>query len=149
MPRDATIETNYFPMTAAGAVTAANAALAGFSGFTYDVEQAWEPLLFRVYIPKITVATLNATVTFSFVEETGAPQTLQEAIVEGITAAGNTGPVIVERRIVPEKDLTITPTLVGPRKVSVFAQASAGTATIPANTATTVAFLQILNLARQ
>jgi hypothetical protein len=148
MPREATVELLYLPLSAEVSPEAKKA-IPGWEKVGYDAAQPFEPILFRVYIPKVTVKKLNATFTIFIEDVTGAAQIIGEATAEGITAAGNTGPVLVERRFVPGKDATVEPEVSQLRKLTVSAEASAETFTIPANTAKCVAYLQILGLGRQ
>ena len=127
----------------------AKGAIGGWKELLYVVENPLEPILFDIYLPKMTVKKLNAKVTFFIEDVTGAAQILQETIIEGITAAGNASPVEVQRRIIPSKDFTIEPERTGQRKLTVSAEVSAESATIPANTAKSVAYLQVLGLGRQ
>ncbi len=150
MPRNPGQEIFYQPLAPAEIkIKAANEAIAGFEKFAIDVEEPVEALLFRLYIPKVTVKKLNATCTIFLEDVTGAAQIIQEAIFEGITAASNTGPVIVERRYQPSKDATVEPERFGERSFTLKAEASSEEVLIPANTAKCVAFLQVLSLARQ
>lgn len=117
----------------------------------YQIEQPWEPLLFRLVIPTIEVETAKAAATIKFIDETvaGKPQIFQESVFGTEGAAKQAYAIVVERRIVPERDFTESPSVSGPRTLIVELAASAGKAIIPANTAKKVAFFQILNLARQ
>jgi hypothetical protein len=148
MPRTSTVELLYLALSAEASPTV-KATIPGWTEVGYDVEQPIEPILFRLVIPKISVKALNAKVTVYLEDVTGAAQIIQESTTEGITAAASTAPLIVERRIIPSKDLTIEPERSGQRKLTVSAEASAESFTIPANTAKCVAFLQILGLGRE
>lgn len=148
MPRDSTVELLYLPLSAEVSPEAKKI-IPGWEKVGYDVDQPLEPILFRIYIPKVTVKKLNATFTIFIEDVTGAAQIIAEATAEGITAASNTGPVLVERRIIPAKDLTVEPEVSQIRKLTIQAEASAESFTIPANTAKCVAYLQVLGLARQ
>jgi hypothetical protein len=148
MPRAATQELLYLPL-AAEVSPEAKKIIPGWEKVGYDVEQPLEPVIFRIYIPKVTVKKLNATFTIFIEDVTGAAQIIQEATAEGITATGSTGPVLVERRIIPAKDLTVEPEVSQVRKLTVQAEASAESFTIPANTAKCVAYLQVLGVGRQ
>jgi hypothetical protein len=151
VPRDATIELAYVPINAnPAALTNVSAAVPGWAAIGYDVEQLADPLMCEVYIPQLTVATLNATVTFLVQDQTvaGQFQTLQTAIVEGITAAGSTGPVIVKARWQVSAFPAAAVPVQGSRLLAVFAQTSATTAQIVASAAIT-AYVQITNLGRQ
>jgi hypothetical protein len=148
MPRTPTIEANYVQLTATPAnITNVAALIPGLAAIGYEVENPAEVFLARFYAPQMTVSSLNATVTFNIQDVTGAAQTLQTTICEGITAAGNFGAVLCEARFQPQ-NLTVTPTLAGPRLLGINAVTSAGTATLTA-AATGPIFLQILNLNRQ
>jgi hypothetical protein len=149
MPRAQTHEIYYTPVAAAKFEPTVAAAFPELNGITYDIEQPWEPLLFRLVIPNLEIETLNAVATIAFEDETGVAQIFQESAFGGKLPAASQLGVVVERRIVPEKDFTITPTASGPRKLKVTLAGSAGKVIIPANTAKKVAFFQILNLARQ
>jgi hypothetical protein len=151
--RTGTQEVLYMPLAVAGAIKFEGKAILTdtkleFKALPYEVEYNLEPLLFRIYIPKITVKKLNATVTFYIEDVTGAAQIIAEATCEGITAASNTGPVLIERRFTPAVDATIEKELQGERKFTLQAEASAESAEIPTNTAKCVCFLQILGLGR-
>jgi hypothetical protein len=148
MPRDYSMELGFFPLTAEVTAEGAAKAIPGWENLEYEVAQPNEPLMARLYIPQITVKKLNATVTFTIEDTTGAAQIIQTGIVEGITAASNTGPVIVEARFKPN-ELTVNPTLPILRKLTISAATSAESYTIPKNTAKLVAFVQILDLVRQ
>lgn len=150
MPRNSTVELLYSPaLEGSAAVGAAKAVICGWKEIAYNVDEPLEPIEFTLFIPKLTVATLNATTTMFIVDVTGAAQIIAEGTAEGITAAGSTGPVIVKRRIIPEKDFTVEPGKQGRRLFTIEAEESAGTITIPANTAKTVAYVKIDGLARQ
>lgn len=152
MPRATTVELLYLPLPEeAKEVGAAKEAFGGYKEIAYNVDQPAEPILFRLYIPKITVKKLNATVTFFVVDATvaGKTQIIAEATAEGITAASNTGPVLVERRIIPERDFTEEPGKEGRRLVTLEVECSSESVTIPKNTAKTVCFFQIMGLGRQ
>jgi hypothetical protein len=148
MPRVGTIELAYVPL-AAEATIEAKKAIKGWEGLEVEIEQPLEPILFDIYIPQMSIKKLNATVKFFIEDVTGAAQIIQETVIEGVTAVGKASPVEVQRRYVPEKDATINPTLEGIRKFTISAEASAESATIPANTAKLIAYLHILGLARQ
>lgn len=151
MPRQPTTELAYVPLQAeVAAFGPAKAVLqAGWEKLLYNIDQPAEPILFRLFIPKITVKKLNATFTIFLVDVTGAAQIIQEVTNEGITAASNSSPAYVERRIVPEKDFTVEPGKEGQRSLTIEAEVSSETVTIPANTAKCLAYLQILGLGRQ
>lgn len=152
MPRTPTVEILYMPLPEAiAAFGPAKGIVGGYKEIAYEIEESLEPILFELYIPKITVATLNATATFFIVDTTvpAKPQIVAEATAEGITAAGSTGPVIVRRRIIPERDFVEEPGKQGRRTFNIEAEASAGTITVPANTAKCIAHVKIDGLGRQ
>ncbi len=149
MPRAVTQEIFYTTVAVAKFEPTTATAFPELKEVTYDVEQPWEPLLFRLVIPNLEAESLNASITIAFEDLTGAAQIFQESTFAAKGVAANTYNPIVERRIVPEKDFTITPTVAGPRKLTVTLAASSGKAIVPANTAKKVAYFQILNLARQ
>jgi hypothetical protein len=152
MPRDPTSELAYVPLNAnPAALTNVSAAVAGWAAVGYEVEQPQDPILVEIYIPQLTIVTLNAILTLTLVDQTVAGQfvTLQTAIAEGITAAGNTGPVIVKARFQPQNFPALsTPGLQGPRLLALNGITSAGNAQIVASAAIT-AYFQVLDLARQ
>lgn len=151
MPRDATSELAFIGVNASPAnITNVSAAIAPWAAVGYEVEQLADPLVCEIYIPQITVSTLNATVTFTLQDTTVAGQfvTLQTAIAEGITAAGNTGPVVVKARWQVSAFPALSVPVQGPRQLTLNAITSAGTATITASAAIQ-AYLQVLDLARQ
>ncbi len=152
MPRDATSELAYVPLTAnPAAITNVSTAIPGWAGIGYEVEQPADPIVVEVYIPQLTVATLNATVTWLIQDQTVAGQfvTVQTTISEGITAAGNCGPVLLKARFQPSAFAAASnPNLQGPRLLAILAATSASTAQIVASAAGP-AYVQVLDLARQ
>lgn len=149
MPRTSTQELIYVPLSAEATIGAAKAVVPGWEKIAYNIDQPAEPIMFRLYIPKFTVKALNAKPTFFIVDVTGAAQIIAEATSEGITAAASAPPMLLERRIVPEKDFTVEPGKEGQRQFTVEVEVSAESITIPANTAKCVAFAQILGIGRQ
>lgn len=151
MPRDATSELAYIPLTASPAnITAAAAAIAGWAAIGYEVEQPQDPILVEVYFANLVIATLNATVTVTIQDQTVAGQfvTITTAILEGITAAGGNA-YIVKARFQPQNFAALSqPALQGPRQLAILGQTSASTATVTAS-ATQISYVQILDLARQ
>jgi len=152
MPRNATVELLYLPMPEeAKEKGAAKESFGGYKEIAYNVDQPLEPILFTLYVPKITVKKLNATATFFIVDVTvsAKPQIIAEATTEGITAASNTAPLVVQRRITPANDFTEEKEKEGRRLVTLEVECSSESVTIPANTAKCVAYLKIDGLARQ
>ncbi|HMD60424.1 MAG TPA: hypothetical protein VKG78_03285 [Opitutaceae bacterium] len=154
MPRTPSIELLYLPLAAEALKMGAAKEILGVGNkqplekLQVEIEEPAEPILFCVFIPKITVKKLNATVTFFLEDVTGAAQIIQEYLYEGIVAVKGTG-LLWECRYQPSTQATITPALQGMRSFTLQAEPSAETAEIPANTAKCVAFLQILGLGRQ
>lgn len=152
MPRTPTQEIYYTQVAVAKFEPTVTEPFVELKKVTYDIDQAWEPLLFRLVIPNIKVETAKASATIKFIDETvaGKPQIFAE-FVFGLEGAANQeyGGLVFERRIAPEADFTEVPKQTGPRVLIVELAASAGKAIIPANTAKKAAYFQILNLARQ
>lgn len=151
MPRAQTQELFYTPVAVAKFEPTTTEAFVELKKVTYDVEQPWEPLLFRLVIPTIEVENAKAAATIKFLDETvaGKSQIFQEAIFGTEGPAKGVSAIVIERRIVPERDFTEVPTAPGPRILIVELAATAGKVIVPANTAKKVAYFQIINLARQ
>ena len=154
MARTPSQEVLYMPLAVAGAVKfEAKAILSDtkleFKAIPYEVEFPNEPLLFRLYAPKLTVKKAANAVVFFILDVTGASQIIAEAACEGITATKNIpAPFLMERRFTPGTDATVTPELSGERKFTLEAESAAESAEIPVNTAKCVAYFQILGLGR-
>lgn len=154
MPRTSTVELLYMPMPEeAKEKGAAKETFGGYKEIAYNVDQPFEPILFTLYLPKVTVKKTVTIVTFFIVDVTVAakPQIIAEGSTENQTAGAGatTGPVLVTRRIIPAIDLVEEKEKEGRRLVSCEVEAAAESATVPANTAKCVAYLKIDGLARQ
>jgi hypothetical protein len=151
MPRAQTQELFYTPVAVAKFEPTVTEAFVELKKVVYEIEQPWEPLLFRLVLPTVEIETAKASATVKFLDETvaGKSQIFQEAVFGTEGAAKGVSSIVVERRIVPERDFTEQPAVPGPRILIVELAASAGKVIVPANTAKKVAYFQILNLARQ
>lgn len=151
MPRAQTHEIFYTTVCVAKFEPTTTEAFPELAKVKYQIEQPWEPLLFRLIIPTIEIENAKASFTVKFIDETVSSKTqiFAEFISGTEGAAKGVQTVYLERRIVPERDFTEVPTTQGPRVLIVELAASAGKVIIPANTAKKVAYFQILNIARQ
>ena len=149
MPRDATqVLANVQLFASPAAITNSAAPVAGLAAIGAEIEQPYDPLLFIVSLPTVTISTLNAVLSLNIYDITGAGQQLCSWAIEGITAAGNAGPPALILPYIPALQATVNPTLAGPRTFQLIGVTTAGTATLVAAANAPISFL-ILDLARR
>lgn len=154
MPRNTSVELLYLPLIEeAKEKGAAKEVMGGYKEIAYNIDEPLEPILFTLYLPKVTVKKTVTIATFFIVDTTVAakPQIIAEGSTENQSAGAGatTGPFILCRRVIPERDFTEEPAKQGRRTFSIEVEAAAESITVPANTAKTVAYVKIDGLARQ
>jgi hypothetical protein len=150
MPGEVNVELAYVPMVGEAVIGAKEvfAAATGWEAINFQVAYTNAPIIVELYIPQVTVKKLNATGKIFIEDFTNKEATvLQEGIFEGITAASNTGPVIVKTRFVPAQ-LAKNPTA-EERVLRITGEPSAESFTVVKASATVVPYIKIDSLQRQ